>query len=400
MTLTGAAQSPKALDDLVVLDIADGKGVYCTRLLAGLGAQVIKIEPPSGELARRIGPFYHDSGDPEQSLYFWHYNINKKGITLSLEHPEGAAIFRRLAQRADVVIETFLPGYLQERGLAFPELHQLNPQLVLTSITGFGQTGPHSGYKTADIVGLAMGTQLNLCGFPDRAPVRTGASQGHHQASLHAAAATLVALLWRDMTGEGQHVDVSMQEAVAADLQWTMAHYDLKGVVREREGSKLFACKDGYVRYSAGRGWDEMVDWMASDGMAGDLEEPRWQNVLERRAGEAHINEVLAAFLMTLTKAEIYREAVKRRLAFGPSNTAEELVNDPHLNARHFFVDVEHPELGESFRYPGPPMRLTETPWTIQQRAPLRGEHNSEVYGQLLGLTTAELSRLQQQGVI
>jgi len=308
----------KALDDLVVLDLADGKGLYCTRLLAGLGAEVIKIEPPEGDAARRMGPFYRDIPDPEGSLYFWHYNLNKKGITLSLDHPEGRSLFGRLAAQADVIVETFQPGYLASQGFSFQELHALNPRLILTSITGFGQTGPYRDYKSSDLVGLAMGTQLYLCGFPDRAPVRTGASQGHHQASLHASAATLVALFWRDVTGEGQHVDISMQEAVAADLQWTMALYDLKGIAREREGSKLFACKDGYVRYAAGRGWEELVQWMASEGMAGNLEDPRWQNVMERRAAEAHINAVLGAFLLTHTKAEIYRESVKRRLAFGP----------------------------------------------------------------------------------
>ena len=390
----------KALDDLVVLDLADGKGLYCTRLLAGLGAEVIKVEPPEGDPTRRMGPFYRDIPDPEGSLYFWHYNLNKRGITLSLDHPEGRSLFGRLAAQADVIVETFQPGYLASQGFSFQELHALNPRLILTSITGFGQTGPYHDYKSSDLIGLAMGTQLYLCGFPDRAPVRTGASQGHHQASLHASAATLVALFWRDVTGEGQHVDVSMQEAVAADLQWTMALYDLKGVAREREGSKLFPCKDGYVRYSAGRGWEEMVSWMASEGMAGDLEEPRWQNVMERRAGEAHINEVLVAFLLTHTKAEIYREAVKRRLAFGPSNTAGELVSDPHLNARDFFVDVEHPELGQTFRYPGPPVRLTETPWAVEKRAPLRGEHNQEIYVQRLGLSPDEVTKLQKQGAI
>ena len=390
----------KALDDLVVLDLADGKGLYCTRLLAGLGAEVIKVEPPEGDPTRRMGPFYRDIPDPEGSLYFWHYNLNKRGITLSLDHPEGRSLFGRLAAQADVIVETFQPGYLASQGFSFQELHALNPRLILTSITGFGQTGPYHDYKSSDLIGLAMGTQLYLCGFPDRAPVRTGASQGHHQASLHASAATLVALFWRDVTGEGQHVDISMQEAVAADLQWTMALYDLKGVAREREGSKLFPCKDGYVRYSAGRGWEEMVSWMASEGMAGDLEEPRWQNVMERRAGEAHINEVLVAFLLTHTKAEIYREAVKRRLAFGPSNTAGELVSDPHLNARDFFVDVEHPELGQTFRYPGPPVRLTETPWAVEKRAPLRGEHNQEIYVQRLGLSPDEVTKLQKQGAI
>jgi len=390
----------KALDDLVVLDLADGKGLYCTRLLAGLGAEVIKIEPPEGDAARRMGPFYRDIPDPEGSLYFWHYNLNKKGITLSLDHPEGRSLFGRLAAQADVIVETFQPGYLASQGFSFQELHALNPRLILTSITGFGQTGPYRDYKSSDLVGLAMGTQLYLCGFPDRAPVRTGASQGHHQASLHASAATLVALFWRDVTGEGQHVDISMQEAVAADLQWTMALYDLKGIAREREGSKLFACKDGYVRYAAGRGWEELVQWMASEGMAGNLEDPRWQNVMERRAAETHINEVLGAFLLTHTKAEIYRESVKRRLAFGPSNTAKELVEDPHLNARCFFVDVEHPELGQAFRYPGPPVRLTETPWAVERRAPLRGEHNQEIYVHRLGLSPDDVTKLQKQGAI
>ncbi|MBI2887596.1 MAG: CoA transferase [Chloroflexi bacterium] len=392
--------APSALSDLVVLDLADGKGLYCTRLLAGLGAEIIKLEPPGGDVTRSVGPFYHDTPDPEKSLYFWQYNVNKKGITLSLEQPEGVQLFRRLAAGADIVVETFQPGYLAGLGLSFPELHALNPRLILTSITGFGQTGPYSQYKATDLIGLAMGTQLNLCGFQDRAPVRTGASQGHHQASLHAAAATMVALFWRDLSGEGQHVDVSMQEAVAADLQWTMALYDLTGVIRNREGSRLSPCLDGYVRHNLGAGWDDLVEWMAGEGMAEDLAEPGYQEVTVRRAQQAHINEVLNSFLATHTKAEIYREAVARRLPICPSSTAAELAEDPHLNARSFFMPVEHPELGESFLYPGPPVRMTETPWVMERRPPHIGEHNQEVYCGRLGLAAEELRELQRRGVI
>ncbi len=391
--------SAKALGDLRVLDLANSAGLYCTRLLAGLGAEVIKIEPPGGDPTRHIGPFYHGTPDPEKSLYFWHYNINKKSITLNLEQPEGAALFRRLAAEADIVIETFPTGYLASLGLSFDELHAINPRLILTSITGFGQTGPYSHYKATDLIALAMGTQLYLCGFQDRAPVRTGASQGNHQASLHASAGTLLALFWRDISGEGQHVDISMQQAVAADLQWTMAQYELTGVVRKREGSRLFPCKDGYMRYHTGN-WEGLVAWLDSEGMAEDLTDPRWLEQSARRAGQQHIDEVLIRFFFTHTKAEIYQEAVRRRIPFTASNSAKDLVEDPHLNSRNFFVELEHPELGERFVYPGPPMRLEDTPWVMEHRAPFTGEHNEEVYLERLGLTADRLKELKALGAI
>lgn len=389
-----------ALGDLRVLDLADGKGVYCAKLLADMGADVIKVEPPGGDHTRRLGPFYGDVPDPEKSIFFWHFNTNRRSITLNIEHPGGQALFKRLIASADVLLETFPPGYLDGLGLGFATLHDLNTRLIVTSITDFGQTGPYKDYRGSDLIGLAMGGQLYLCGFPDAAPVRLGGHQAWQQASLHAAYSTLMALYYRDMTGEGQQVDVSVQAAVAADLQNTMVNYDLNGTIRERVGSRLLPCKNGHIRISPGRGWDELVEWMESEGMAGDLKDPRWQDPVVRRNEEEHFNELLGQFLLNHTKPEIFAEAIRRRIPITPSSSSAELLEDPHLQARGYWTTVEHPELGRSFTYPGPPYRHSETPWRIRRRAPLIGEDNKEIYCGEMHLTERELASLQERGIV
>jgi benzylsuccinate CoA-transferase BbsE subunit len=245
-----------------------------------------------------------------------------------------------------------------------------------------------------------MGGQLYLCGYPDAPPVRPAGHQAWQQASLHAAYSTLIAAYSRDANGTGQHVDVSVQAAIAADLQNTMAAYDLTAVVRKRVGSRLVPCKDGYVRLLAGRGWDELVDWMGGYGMAGDLRDPRWQDPLVRRTEEEHFNELVELFCLQFTRREIFEEALRRRIPITPSNTSADLVEDPHLIERGYFVEVDHPELDRSFTYPGAPFRHSETPWQLRRRAPLVGEDNDDIYLGELHLTHGEMSALKQKGVV
>lgn len=389
-----------ALGDLRVLDLTDGKGAYCAKLLADMGAEVVKVEPPGGDPTRWLPPFYQDIPDPEGSLFFWHFNTNRRSVTINLEHPDGQTLFKRLAATADIVVETYPPGYLDALGLGYASLHELNPRLIVTSITDFGQTGPYREYLGSDLVNLAMSGQLYLCGFPDAAPVRPGGHQGWQQASLHAAYSTLIALYFRDMTGEGQQVDVSAQTAIASNLQNTTAIYDLNGVVRKRVGSRLIPCKDGHIRIAPGRGWDELVAWMDREGMAGDLKEERWQDSAVRRNEEEHFNALLAAFLSKFTKREIFDEAIRLRIPITPSNTSADLVADRHLQDRGYFVEVAHPERGQTFSYPGAPYRHSETPWGIRRRAPFLGEDNQAVLCEELGLSQQEFAALRQQGAV
>ena len=244
---------PGALSGYRILDLCDAPGVLCTKILADLGADVIKVEPPAGNATRYRGPFYQEQTDPEKSLFFWYFHTNKRSITLDLATPTGQALLHRLLATADALVETFPPGYLDGLGLSFRHLRVLYPRLVMTSITGFGSTGPYSHYQAPDIVGLAMGGLAYLCGEPDGPPVPPGGLQGYHLAALNGAAGTLIALWHREVTGQGQHVDVSMQAAVANALETTHQTYDFNREIRTRCGHRregaayILPCQDGYV---------------------------------------------------------------------------------------------------------------------------------------------------------
>ena len=262
-----AQAADTALGDLRVLDLAGPMGLYCTKQLADLGADVIKLEPPGGDPSRSVGPFYHDEADPEKSLYWFHFNTSKRSITLNIETADGRDIMKKLVAAADIMVETYPPGYLDSLDLGYSALKKVNPALILTSITPFGQTGPYRDFKESDLVGQAMGGLLFICGWEDEPPTKAGASPAFHIASIHACAATLIALYHRDITGEGQHVDVSMQQCVAHSLQWVTQMYDLQKRIMVRSGRlgvPLQECRDGWANVIALFDWDKLVDWLES----------------------------------------------------------------------------------------------------------------------------------------
>jgi benzylsuccinate CoA-transferase BbsE subunit len=399
---------PAALTGYRVLDLCNDSGMLCTKIMADLGADVITIEPPTGSAIRSRGPFYHDQVEAEKSLYFWYFHTNKRSLTLGLETPDGQALFKRLVRTADVLVETFPPGYLANLGLGYTELCALHPGLVMTSITGFGSTGPYSHYSAPDIVALAMGGLMYLCGEPAGPPVPPGGSQGYHLAALNGVTGTLIALWHRDMTGAGQHVDVSMQAAVANTLETTHQTYDFNGEIRTRFGHKregaayILACQDGYIALicSSQLGWPQLVQWMQDEDCGEVVGDERLRDDIYRFEHDAEVHTALQAFFAPKTKAEIYTEAQRRRLPLAPVNTPCDLVESPQLQAREFFVDVAHPELGTSMRYPGAPYALSATPWQMRRRPPLLGEHNEEIYVRELGLRRDELAVLRASGII
>jgi crotonobetainyl-CoA:carnitine CoA-transferase CaiB-like acyl-CoA transferase len=426
-----------ALSDIRVLDLAGEIGVYAAKLLADLGADVIRIEPPDGDPARLVGPFYHDEPSPERSLYFFNLNTNKRGITLDVMSDEGRELFKRLVATADVVVETFHPGVLDAAGVGYEALAKVKPEIIVTSVTGFGQDGPHAGYRWSDIVGVAMGGMMTLAGDKADPPNMPYGYQGYIGAGIQAAAGTMMALTHRDNTGEGQHVDVSMQEALSINQETAMQTYDMTKQIRTRTGARgalpidipgigVYPTSDGnvfaYLGTPGGAPWPVMLQWMTEEGKAADLNEspyvemigqlnlrfltglaalaadpPKLQEALRTLA---HIYEVFAAFCKTMTKWTLYEEGQKRRLMFGIVSTPEDLVRNPQLQARKWLQDVGHDELDETLRYAGPPYRLSETPWAIRRRAPLPGEHNSEVYCGELGLGEQDLATLRERGVI
>ena len=407
-----------------VLDLTDEKGVLCTKLLADFGADVIKIEPPGGDPMRDIGPFYHDEADPEKSLFWFTFNTSKRSITLDITRPEGQDILRELVRTADFVVECFPPGYLEGLDLGYAALSELNPRLVMTSITPFGQTGPYRDYKAHDIVGMAMGGLLYLNGEPHRPPVRVRAQQAYAQASVQAAGGTMVAHYYRQTSGEGQHVDVSMQEAVSNTVDTAQQAWDLERMVYRRVAPYrplgkvvlrcVYPCKDGYVACWGPETLAGIKEWMESAGVSFDEAQMNEGIGLRERiaAGETtlaetftqeeltRMQETRAPLLAKLTRQEIYDGALERGFGWAPVNTPRDLVESAQLAARDYYVQVEHSELGETITYPGAPCKMTETPWRIRGRAPLIGEHNEQVYLTELGLSAERLAELKQANVI
>jgi benzylsuccinate CoA-transferase BbsE subunit len=415
----------QALEPYRVLDLTQPIGWTCGKLLADLGADVIKIEPPGGDLDRRIGPFYRDEPHPERSLTWLAAHTNKRSVTLNLDVADGQALWLMLAGEADVVVESCPPGFLDQRGIGFGQLSVRNPRLIWTSITPFGQSGPYAHYRASDLVGMAMGGLMYVCGAADRPPVRLRPSQAYLHAGLQAAVATLLAHHYRVRSGEGQFIDVSMQHAVSWTIIPTRQYWDLNRLITERGGTSrafgeqlrriIFPCQDGHVAVMGvmnSREWGPMVEWLASEGMAEDLGEESWA-ILAEHAGPgpltqaavtdeelAHVYGVLSRFFLKHTKAELSAEARRRRMMLFPVHTAHDLLQHPQLAARDFFRLLEHPELGETLCYPGAPYHLSKTPWQLRRRAPLIGEHNEAIYGGELGLSRAELAVLMAAGAI
>ncbi len=405
------------------LDLTDEQGFLCGKILGDLGADVIKVEPPGGDRARNIGPFYDNVVDPKNSLYWWAYNANKRGVTLNLEMPAGQDIFRRLAQTADFVIESFRPGYLEDLALGYDALRVINPRLIMTSITPFGQTGPYSGYKGADIVTTALSGFMSLVGEADGPPQCVALPQSPLWAGMYAAAGALIALHHRQATGQGQHVDISAQASLLWALANAPAFWDLNQENPQRAGTLIIGrsitgakmqaihpCRDGYINFiiyggMAGRRSNQaLVAWMDEYGLASEsLKQKDWDSFDIATATQEEIDEIerpAAALFRQLTKAEFLEGATQREILGYPVSDAGDIWGDAHLAAREFWQGVEHPDLGRAITYPGAFAKFSETPLQIRRRAPLIGEHNQEVYGDELGMSNRELAELQGAGVV
>jgi crotonobetainyl-CoA:carnitine CoA-transferase CaiB-like acyl-CoA transferase len=396
-----------ALSDLRVLDLTDLKGALCAKLLGDMGADVIKVEPPGGDPMRTIGPFLDGRPHRDRSLLFWFYNTSKRSVTLDLRKPAGQELFKQLAMKVDVIVESFAPGTLASLDFGYEELKRLNPKLVLTSISPFGQTGPYRDYKTSDTVAEALGGMIYTNGFPDEPPLRGLGLQAYHSASFFAAIGTMSALWAREAIGEGQWVDVSIQEAVAASVEHVSPFYHQGLGVPTRQGSlhwsrffRVAKCKDGYIMHCTLGDWTSLVEWVKADEKAQDLGEPQWEDQFYRREHAEHLFDVLDDWAKDYSVAELMEGAQLRRISYAMLRPPEALADDPQLNARGFFSTVEHSELGRSFRYPGGPFFFTATPWRISCRPPLLGEHNREVYQQELGISDQQFEELVKAGVI
>ncbi len=417
--------SESPLAPFKVLDLTDEKGFLCGRVLGDFGADVIKIEPPGGDPGRAVGPFCHDIPDPEKSLYWLAYNANKRGITLNIEATEGQAIFKTLVKSADFVIESFRPAHMAALGLGYHNLRQINPGIIMTSITPFGQSGPWQDYKGSDIALWALSSYMYVTGDEDRPPVCPSFPQAFLHAGLEAASASLIALHHRQLMGEGQRVDVSAQDALAiVNLQnqqyWNLARFNPKRAgsaqmlsgVRWARQKRLWKCRDGFVIFivSSGhmgaQGNKALTEWMDSEGIAPEfMKRINWETFdpQGQELSEEQHDQMMGAvgeFFRRHSKAELYQGSVQKRIILYPCNTTEDLMHDAQLEARGFWTEIPHAELGGSLTYPRPCVSFSEASCDIRRRAPLIGEHNEEVYLGELGFSKEEVTRMREKGVI
>ncbi len=389
------------LDDITVLDLSrDIPGAYCTRLLAGLGARVIAIEPPEGGPLRAAGPFPRDQPHPEASGLFLYLNLAKQGVTLNLASGDGQAILKRLAATADVLVEDFAPGTLTGWGIDHAALSAAHPGLITTSITPFGQDGPYRDYLTDEIVAEALGGLMYTVGLPAREPLKIGGNPVLCNAGGAAFSAILAALWQRDASGEGQFIDVSIHEAtvmtqIHASVLAAWGDEDV-----ERRTSDLLEAKDGWV--SAGLAMGVAADtWPAVCRMMGRpdlIDDSRFATSAVRRDNRDALNVIVGEWVRGQPKEEVYHLLQGLRSIAGYVATTADLYGSRQLNERVFFQEIDHPVAGV-VRYPGLPFRIGDAAWPVE-RAPLLGEHNHDVYAAELGYSAEELVRFRQQGAI
>ena len=395
------------LADIRVLDLADEKGSFCSKLLADLGAYVIKVERPGGDPSRMIGPFWGGSPHPERSLSFFYNNTNKLGITLNFECNAGRGLFAKLIRKTDVVVESFPPGYLDKFGLGFDSLIEINPRLIMASITGFGQTGPRKDYKSCDLVASAFGGQVYLSGLPSFPPIKPFGEQSYLAASLFSAVGILLALQGRARNGNGQHIDISLQESIASTLDYVMTRYFHEHVIAKRQGSRhwnnfffISQCKDGFIHLTPFQHWETLVEWLDSEGMAKDLRDEKWKDEGYRVEHADHIIEVLQEWTMTHTVEELFELGQLMRFPWAPIHSPKEVLASPQLKARRFFVDFEQPGIPRILKCPGLPYTFSTSFSIPCKRAPLIGEDNVNVYQKELGLNEEDLESLSVNGVV
>jgi crotonobetainyl-CoA:carnitine CoA-transferase CaiB-like acyl-CoA transferase len=410
----------RMLEGYRALDLTDEKGFLCGKILAELGVDVIKVEKPGGDPSRKIGPFWHDEEDPEKSLYWFAYNSSKRGITLNLDAEDGKRIFRDLVKTADFVIESFAPGGLDKLGFGYSELSGIKKSIILTSITPFGQSGPYSDYQATDLTVMGMAGELFMTGDSDRRPVNIRLPQACLHAGADAAVGSMLAHHHRRMTGEGQHVDISMQQSAAWFLAQTIPHWEIDRIILGRVGTfrtssrgtlqrQVWPCKDGFIFFfmiggqQGAKTCRQLVKWMEEEGMADEfLQAYEWERFDMATATQELIDRIshpIAEFFKTRTKKEALNAAISRGISICPLMGNRDLLDDPNLDARGFWAPIEHPELKAAIPYPRRFARSSENENATRSRAPLIGEHNAEIYGEL-GLTKEQIAELGKSGVI
>ena len=407
-----------------VLDLTDDKAFLCGRILADLGADIIKIEKPGGDPSRMRSPFFGNKPDPRKSLFWFAYNTGKRGITLDIEAKEGQKLFKDLVAKADIVIESFAPGHMDSIGLGYTTLSNWNPRIIVTSISPFGQEGPRRDYKASSLVLQGACGFMYVTGDTDRPPLQTSFPISYSQASAQAASATMVAYYYQQKTGQGQYVDVAAQHSsvmwsMNAVPTWQMQGRNLlrEGQMRAgrlKEGANpryIWKCKDGYIAFNIGGGssiyprvLQALMKWMEEEDRSNDfLKQIDWFGLDMSKVGLEYLGGIqkpIGDFFLAHTKAELYEGAIKRRVMLYPIYTFKDIAESPQLKYRDFWAEIEHEDLGTSITYPGTIARSNVCRFGAPHRAPMVGEHNEEVYGEWLGLSVKDIAEFQESGII
>ena len=374
---------PQPLEGLRVLEIGTFVSApYCGKLFAGYGAEVIKVEPPGGDLSRAHGPFKDGVPNPETSALFLYLNTGKKSVVLDIGAPEGRRQFLELVKTADVVIENFRPADMRRLGLTYETLSAANPRLVVISITAFGQDGPYADYESNNLVAFAMGGQMFMTGTQDGGPLKNGGYQADYQGGLNAFSAGMLAVLAAERDGLGQHVDVSVQQCMAPILEATIPYYTYMGRwAGLRRGNHMasfigiYPCADGHLGiHIMARNWKPFTDAIGRQDL---FDDPRFVTQAARAQNNDDLMAGVYAWAAGEAKHDIYRRAGAGRAPIAFVHTMDDLLPSPQLESRGFIQRIDHPVAGEA-AYPGPPWWIGPDGWS-HQRAPLLGEHTAEV---------------------
>lgn len=396
-----------ALDGIRVIELGQLiAGPFCGQLLGDMGAEIIKVEPP-GVDGKGGGDPMRNWGRGDDKLWWEVVSRNKKAVSANLRVPEGQELVRKLAAKADILIENFKPGTIEKWGLGPDVLHKINPRLIIVRVSGYGQTGPYSTRAGFGGIGEAMGGWRYFVGDPDRAPSRMGVSIGDTLAATYGCMGALAALHAREKTGKGQVVDSALYEAVLQVMESVVPEYHWSGYIRERSGSVLpgiapsnvYKCKDGDYLIGANQDavWARLADAMGQPELATD---PRYADHVARGKNQTELDERIERWTSTLTVDEVEALMIKHSIPAGKMYRAPEMIEDPHFQAREAIIDVETERWG-SLKMQNVFPKLSATPSSVRTAAPSKiGQHNTEIYGDLLGLDAQQLSALAAAGAI
>lgn len=390
-----------ALTGIRVLELDNGLAQYAGKILADMGADVIKIEPPGGAPTRKAAPFYKEEFDINKSLYFWNYNTSKRSMVLELSETKDVEKFVKLAGTADIILDGMGYNVLKSYNIDYNNLLNQYPNLIYCSITPFGIDGPWAHFKSSDIVQMAMGGTMSICGYDDEdlPPVAPTGGQSGHMTGVIAATSILAAIVHRQENNEGQFVDVSAHEALSFTTEFDKPFWEFQqtNMIRQTGRHAFHAvrprwnhrCSDGkylvaHTTYIDKKRFRELVKWFDSKGLAEDLTDEKYEDDTFRRENLAHVVDVIGRFCAHFPSDYIFHEAQQQRLPWAPVNYPFELVDDPHLSIdRQMFVEVNHDDIEDTILYPGAPYKLSRTKWGINKRPPSLGEHTDQVLDEI-----------------